>query len=95
MKNSVQAATKLTAREEIKALQEKIAALNSTIPSQTFADKLTAKVTDKGGVSVYGLGKFPVTLYASQLIRLNKLLNSTEFQEFITKNEAKLAKKAE
>lgn len=31
---------------------------------------LSAKVTDKGGVSVYGLGRFPVTLYKGQWVRL-------------------------
>ena len=32
--------------------------------------KLEFKVGDKGGVSVYGLGRFPVTLYYEQWIRL-------------------------
>lgn len=32
--------------------------------------KLTLKVTEKGGVSLYGLGRFPVTLYRGQWERL-------------------------
>ena len=32
--------------------------------------KITCKVSDKGGLSVYGLGRFPVTLYRSQWERL-------------------------
>jgi hypothetical protein len=31
---------------------------------------LTFKVSEKGGVSVYGLGRFPVTLYYQQWVRL-------------------------
>ncbi len=31
---------------------------------------LSAKVTDKGGLSVYGLGRFPVTLYPDQWLAL-------------------------
>ena len=32
--------------------------------------KLTLKVSEKGGLSVYGLGKWPVTLYAEQWIKI-------------------------
>lgn len=86
-------AKKLTAREEIKMLNEKIKELNSTIKSQTFADKLTVKIGDKGNLVVYGLQKMPYSFYASQAIRLQKLLNSPEFQKFVVDNAASLAKK--
>jgi hypothetical protein len=49
---------------------------------------LTFKVSDKGGVSVYGLGRFPVTLYYEQWIRL--LDESQGLREFLEANKSKL-----
>jgi hypothetical protein len=47
--------------------------------------KLSFKVSDKGGVSVYGLGRFPVTFYKNQW---EKILSASEkIQEFIKINE--------
>jgi hypothetical protein len=34
------------------------------------SSRIVAKISPKGAVSIYGLGRFPVTLYASQLARL-------------------------
>lgn len=49
------------------------------------------KVSEKGGVSVYGLGRFPVTLYKEQWI---KLLNmADEIRAFIKDNDARLKTK--
>jgi hypothetical protein len=48
--------------------------------------KLEFRVGEKGGVSVYGLGRFPVTLYYEQWIRL--LDNATELHEFLEENKA-------
>ena len=49
------------------------------------------KVSEKGAVSVYGMGRFPVTLYKEQWL---KLLNmSDEIREFIAENEARLKAK--
>jgi hypothetical protein len=49
------------------------------------------KVSEKGAVSVYGMGRFPVTLYKEQWL---KLLNmSDEIRKFIADNEAKLKTK--
>jgi hypothetical protein len=49
---------------------------------------LNFKVSDKGGVSVYGLGRFPVTLYYEQWTRL--LDKSQELREFLEENKSKL-----
>jgi ABC-type uncharacterized transport system YnjBCD substrate-binding protein len=46
------------------------------------------KVSEKGAVSVYGLGRFPVTLYFEQWERL--LANVEELQSFIEANKSKL-----
>jgi hypothetical protein len=52
---------------------------------------VTFKVSEKGAVSVYGLGRFPVTLYLEQW---NKLLsNAEELKAFIEANRAKLKTK--
>ena len=48
--------------------------------------KLEFKVGERGGVSVYGLGRFPVTLYYEQWIRL--LDNAAELRVFLEENKA-------
>jgi hypothetical protein len=53
--------------------------------------KLTCKVSEKGAVSVYGLGRFPVTLYASQWQRLFN--DAKAINAFIDANKASLATK--
>ena len=49
---------------------------------------LEFKVSEKGGVSVYGLGRFPVTLYYEQWLRL--LDNAEELRKFLEENKGKL-----
>ena len=49
------------------------------------------KIGAKGGVSVYGVGRFPVTLYASQWVALIERIPSVI--EFIKANQAHLAVK--
>lgn len=49
---------------------------------------LEFKVGEKGGVSVYGLGRFPVTLYYEQW---NRLLDASErLKQFMEENKSKL-----
>lgn len=55
------------------------------------ANRLSLKVTEKGGVSCYGLGRFPVTLYLSQWERL--LAAKDDIAAFIEANRALLATK--
>jgi hypothetical protein len=52
---------------------------------------LTFKVSEKGGVSVYGLGRFPVTLYVEQWSKL--LSSAEELKAFIEANRSKLKTK--
>jgi hypothetical protein len=49
---------------------------------------LEFRVGEKGGVSVYGLGRFPVTLYYEQWVRLLDM--SKELREFLEENKHKL-----
>jgi hypothetical protein len=51
------------------------------------------KVSEKGGVSVYGLGRFPVTLYKEQWAKL--LGMADEIREFIKEHESELKTKPE
>ena len=53
--------------------------------------KLNYKVSEKGAVSVYGLGRFPVTLFQSQMRRL--LGAKEEIEKFMDENTDKLASK--
>ncbi len=50
--------------------------------------KIDFKVSEKGGVSVYGLGRFPVTLYYEQWIRL--LDTADSLRMFLEENKSKL-----
>jgi hypothetical protein len=49
---------------------------------------LEFRVSEKGGVSIYGLGRFPVTLYYEQWNRLLEV--SDRLREFLEENKSKL-----
>ncbi|MGH8144243.1 MAG: hypothetical protein ACREU2_17225 [Steroidobacteraceae bacterium] len=53
--------------------------------------KLALKVSEKGAVSVYGMGRFPVTLYKEQWLKL--LAMAEEIKSFIEANNASLKSK--
>jgi hypothetical protein len=73
-------------KAEIERLQAENAALKKGATSGT-----RMKVSEKGAVSVYGMGRFPVTLYKEQWL---KLLNmSDDIRAFIAANEAALKTK--
>ena len=55
------------------------------------ASGVRMKVSEKGAVSVYGMGRFPVTLYKEQWLRLLDM--SAEIRAFIAANEAQLKTK--
>ena len=52
---------------------------------------LRMKVSEKGAVSLYGLGRFPVTLYKEQWLRI--FASTPEINAFIHANDSKLATK--
>ena len=59
--------------------------------SKASQSRLTLKVSEKGAVSLYGMGRFPVTLYGTQWERL---LDETDaIRAFLVANAAKLATK--
>ena len=52
---------------------------------------VSMKVSEKGGVSIYGLGRFPVTLYKEQWAKLLDMAD--DIRAFIKENEAQLKAK--
>lgn len=70
-------------------LQAMVLAMAAKLDAAKAQRKISCKVTDKGGVSVYGLGRFPVTLYASQWDRL--LSEADAVRAFIEANKAELS----
>jgi len=59
---------------------------------KTASRGMTIKVSEKGAVSVYGLGRFPVMLYKEQWLKLLDL--SDELRSFIRDNESALKTKS-
>jgi hypothetical protein len=76
--------------EELKAELERLKAENAALKSRSGRG-VSMKVSEKGAVSVYGLGRFPVTLYQEQWLKLLDL--AEDIRAFIRENEAKLKKK--
>ena len=56
-------------QEDLRAELERYKAENAAL-KQRNSKRVSIKVSEKGGVSVYGLGRFPITLYASQWTKL-------------------------
>lgn len=73
--------------EQLKQELERLKAENAALKTRASRE-LSLKVSDKGGVSVYGLGRFPVTLYKEQWLRL--LDYAGEIRRFIGENDGKL-----
>ena len=59
---------------------------------RTASRGVSLRVSEKGGVSVYGLGRFPVTLYKEQWTKLLEMAD--EIRAFIREHEAELKTKA-
>ena len=76
----------------ITKLQADNAALASKLTQASAPRAITMKVSEKGALSIYGLGRFPVTLYRGQWERL--LNEAKTIQAFIATNSALLAVKA-
>ena len=64
---------------------------NASLKEQNKRNGLKMKVSQKGAVSVYGMGRFPITLYADQWRRIdNELIQSGQLDEFIEENRSSL-----
>jgi hypothetical protein len=76
--------------EDLKAQLETLKKENEELKTRGPAGS-TLKVSAKGGVSVYGLGRFPVTLYKEQWLRL--LDQADDIRKFIDEHSAELKTK--
>ena len=76
---------------ELRAELERLRSENEALKSRTRT-ATSLRVSEKGGVSVYGLGRFPVTLYKEQWLKLLDMAD--EIRRFIEENAARLKTKA-
>jgi hypothetical protein len=80
------------ADEDVKAELERLREENERLKNRQNRG-VSLKVSEKGGVSVYGLGRFPVTLYKEQWARLLDVAD--DIRAFIKENDSKLKAKPE
>jgi hypothetical protein len=74
-------------RTEIDRLRQE----NEQLKARRSSGEITLRVSEKGAVSVYGLGRFPVTLYQEQWEKL--LRHNEAISDFIAANREHLKKK--
>lgn len=77
--------------QENEAQAKRIAELEAQLAAANKPKALTMKVSEKGAISLYGLGRFPITLYSGQMTRL--LDHATAIRAFMVTNKALLATK--
>jgi len=65
--------------------------MSDDVLKKTLPSDVRMKVSEKGAVSVYGMGRFPVTLYKEQWLKLLDM--SDEIRTFISANESQLKTK--
>ncbi len=76
--------------EEVRAEIERLRAENAALRAKTERST-RLQVSEKGGVSLYGLRRFPITFYMEEWERI--LGMADQIRAFIRENEAKLKKK--
>lgn len=80
----------MSTEAELKAELERLKAENEALKARG-TKAISLKVSEKGGVSVYGLGRFPVTLYQEQWLKLLDLAD--DIRLFIVEHQPELKKK--
>ena len=76
--------------ENLKAEIERLRSENAAL-KKGASPGVRMKVSEKGALSVYGMGRFPVTLYKEQWLRLLDM--SEDIRAFIAANEPRLKAK--
>jgi hypothetical protein len=75
--------------DDLKAEIERLKAENENLKKKkSSSGSLSMKVSEKGALSVYGMGRFPVTLYKEQWLKLLSI--SEDIKKFIEENADKL-----
>jgi hypothetical protein len=82
--------TEETPEQKLARLEAENRALREQV-EQRKSGQLRLKVSEKGALSVYGLGRFPVTLYKEQWLRL--LDFTDEIKSFLKENDHQLKAK--
>jgi len=80
----------MASEEELKQEIERLRAENDSL-KKPARGQLSLKVSEKGGLSLYGLGRFPVTLYREQWEKL--LGMADEIRNFIREHDGALKRK--
>jgi hypothetical protein len=78
--------------DDLKAELERLRAENERLKKRGER-AISLKVSEKGGLSVYGLGRFPVTLYKEQWAKLLEMAD--DIRAFMKENEGKLKAKGD
>jgi len=81
-----------TSEENVMKELERLRMENQAL-KKTSSRGLSLKVSEKGALSVYGLGRFPVTLYKEQWIKLMDM--DQDIRNFIQANDSQLKAKGE
>jgi hypothetical protein len=76
--------------QDMKAELERLRAENAALKKSPIKG-VSMKVSEKGGLSVYGMGRFPVTLYKEQWLKLLDM--SDDIRAFITAHQGELKTK--
>jgi hypothetical protein len=82
--------TTMSTEDELRKELEQLKAENEALKIRT-SKGISMKVSEKGGLSVYGLGRFPVTLYQEQWSKLLDM--GDDIRAFLKDNAGKLKKK--
>ncbi|WP_433970727.1 hypothetical protein [Tunturiibacter lichenicola] len=77
--------------EDLKAEIERLRAENDKLKNKSGGRGLSLKVSEKGGLSLYGMGRFPVTLYKEQWRKIIEM--APEIEAFIQANDGALKTK--
>jgi hypothetical protein len=79
--------------QEMRAELERLKAENEALKKQSGPKAISMKVSEKGALSIYGMGRFPVTLYQEQWLALMNM--EKDIRAFIAANATTLKKKGE
>ena len=80
----------MSTEDDLKAEVAKLKTEMESLKART-SKGISLKVSEKGAVSVYGMGRFPVTLYKEQWIKLLDMAD--DLRRFIAENDSKLKAK--